>query len=215
MDKPMVVLVDDCTINNEGLAALLSAQDIDTVRARDLPSFLQRLQENPSAVVVLNFGTRDSITLLRFCFEMSPSTRVIVTGLSPDRESEIIFCAEAGAAGLHLRSETLEQLLTLIRQAGEDSVQSSPEVTAILLRHLFSATTEPGPDRGTNPLTAREREVLALIEEGLSNQQIASRLSVTLHTVKNHVHSLLAKLGVDSRAGAAAAARRMRFSTPP
>lgn len=215
MGTQKVVLVDDCNINNEGLAALLSAHDIETVSAPDLPALLQRLQENPNALVVLNISAKDSIPILRFCLEMSPYTPVIVSGLSLDRESEIVFCAEAGAAGLHLRTESLEQLLTLIRRVGEGSAQCSTEVTAILLRHLFAATnTEAGPEPDTNPLTAREREILALLEQGLSNQQIASRLSVTLHTVKNHVHNVLAKLGVDSRAAAAVAARRMRFSTP-
>ena len=209
-----IVLLDDCNINNQGLATLLSAHDIEAASAWDLPSLLQRLEENPNALIVLNIGVKDSVTLLRFCLEMSPHTRVIVTGLSTDKESEIVFCAEAGAAGLHLRNESLEQLLTLIRGAGEGSAQSSTEVTAILLRHLFSANTEPGPEPEANPLTAREREILALLEQGLSNQQIASQLSVTLHTVKNHVHNVLAKLGVDSRAAAAVAARRMRFSTP-
>jgi DNA-binding NarL/FixJ family response regulator len=213
--NPQIVIVDDCKVNSEGMAVLLSARKFEVGCAWDLPSLLERLKETPAAVVVLNIGARDSLTLLRVCLDMSPRTRVIVTGLSPERESEILFCAESGVAGLHLRTESIEDLATLIQRIDGGPLQSSTAVTAILLKHLYSTKDQPGPNSATNMLTAREREVLALLEEGLSNQQIASRLSVTLHTVKNHVHNVLAKLGVDSRVAAVAAARRMRLSASP
>jgi ATP/maltotriose-dependent transcriptional regulator MalT len=72
---------------------------------------------------------------------------------------------------------------------------------------LKSSERNPG-------LSAREGQILRLLEEGLSNQQIASRLNVTIHTVKNHVHSLFGKLGVASRAEAVAANRSIRHDAP-
>lgn len=213
MSNTRVILVDDCRINREGLAALLAGQSIEVAYAWDLPSLLQQLEDAPTNLIVLNIGTRDGFTLLQVCLDLSPRTKVIVSGLSADRESEIVFCAEAGVAGLHLRTESFDHLMTLIREAGEGPALCSTEVTAILLRRLYSTTIQNGPDGDPGLLTAREREVLALLERGLSNQQIASQLSVTLHTVKNHVHNVLTKLGAGSRAEAAAAARRMRFNT--
>lgn len=184
---------------------------------------LLQLEESQVNLIVLNIEAADSATLLQVCLDLSPWTRVIVSGLSVDRESEIVFCADAGVAGLHLRSESFEHLLTMIREAEEGPVQCSTEVSAILLRNLYSATTR-NSTAGGHPvatssqhggnhdvLTSREREILTLLEQGLSNQQISSLLSISLHTVKNHVHNVLAKLGVGSRAEAAVAARQMRF----
>lgn len=219
------MLVDDCTINRECLAAQLRGQGFEVRCAWDLASMLLQLESSQTNLIVLNIEAADSATLLQVCLDLRPRTRVIISGLSRDRESEIVFCASAGVAGLHLRSESFQHLVTIIREADEGRLQCSTEVSAILLRHIYAAANRSSVASDNNPgaaqsqdggnhdlLTAREREVLTLLEQGLSNQQIASHLSVTLHTVKNHVHNLLAKLGVGSRAEAAVVARRMRFS---
>lgn len=136
---------------------------------------------------------------------------MIVYGLSEEREWEIVASAEAGAAGLHLRSESFDHLLDLMRDVENGRARCSPEVSAILLGQVYvDATGVRDPSNGV--LTARETEILMLIEEGLTNKQIATRLCVTVHTVKNHVHSLLGKLGVQSRAEATRFARAMRYS---
>ncbi|MCH9720505.1 MAG: response regulator transcription factor, partial [Actinomycetia bacterium] len=143
------------------------------------------------------------------------AAKVVVFGLSVDREPEIVACAEAGVAGLHLRSESFDHLLKLVANAGTGGARCSSEVSAILLRRVYSlAHQPPTPDSKADLLTARELEILELIELGLTNQQIASRLSVALHTVKNHVHNLLGKLGVANRAEAVAVSRALRYATP-
>lgn len=208
-----VVVLDDYTLNRECLVAQLAAHDLDVVGAWDLPSLFARLDGALKTVVVLNIDTKDSATLLQVVLDMDPRTRVIVTGLSPERESEIVACAEAGVAGLHMRSESFDHLLRLISGAGNGPAQCSAQVSAILLRKVYAAAAETEPGGNHDMLTEREREILRLLEQGLTNQQIASRLSVTVHTVKNHVHSVLTKLGVGSRSEAAAVARTMRFAT--
>ena len=95
MSNTRVILVDDCRINREGLAALLAGQSIEVAYAWDLPSLLQQLEDAPTNLIVLNIGTRDGFTLLQVCLDLSPRTKVIVSGLAADRESEIVFCAEA------------------------------------------------------------------------------------------------------------------------
>ena len=79
------------------------------------------------------------------------------------------------------------------------------------MRRVYAFAAQPNPDSSLEALTPRETEILHLIEQGLTNQQIASRLSLTVHTVKNHVHSLLGKIGVASRAEAVTVYRANKF----
>ena len=81
-------------------------------QAWDLPSLLAEVAADVPDIVLIDIGTDDAATLVQISLDIDPKTRVVVFGLSTDRESEIISAAEAGAAGLHLRSETYEHLLT-------------------------------------------------------------------------------------------------------
>lgn len=170
--------------------------------------------DGPPQVILLNIETGDSGTLLQVSLDIDPDAKVIVFGLSADREPEIVACAEAGVAGLHLRSESFAQLLALVANASAGGAQCSSEVSAILLRRVYSLAHQPASDSKADLLTAREIEILELIELGLTNQQIASRLSLALHTVKNHVHNMLGKLGVATRAEAVSVSRALRYANP-
>ena len=210
-----VLVIDDGRLNRECLSAQLEAQALDVRSAWDLPSLFAAADDGPPQVILLNIGTADSGTLLQVSLDLDAAAKVVVFGLSVDREPEIVACAEAGVAGLHLRSESFDHLLKLVANAGTGGARCSSEVSAILLRRVYSlAHQPPTPDSKADLLTARELEILELIELGLTNQQIASRLSVALHTVKNHVHNLLGKLGVANRAEAVAVSRALRYATP-
>jgi len=209
-----VLIIDDGRLDRECLAAQLAFNGIDADCAWDLPSLFSATDAAKPDVILLNIRTEDSATLLQVSLDIDARVRVIIYGLSVGRESEIVTCAEAGVAGLHLRSESLEHLLTLVRDVGNGRSLCSPEVSAILLRRVYSSAGQPDPDHRAGVLTARETEILVFIEEGLTNQQIATRLSLTLHTVKNHVHNLLTKLGVRSRAEAVAVSRAARYANP-
>jgi DNA-binding NarL/FixJ family response regulator len=209
-----VVVVDDGTLSRECLAAQLAHHGVTATGAWDLPTLLAEVDRAVPHVVLIHIATPDSSTLLQLALDLDPDCRVIVFGLSTDRESEIIACAEAGIAGLHLRTESFDQLLSLISTSGDTGAQCSPEVSAILLRRVYAFAAQANPDVTTDLLTPREIEILELIDGGLTNQQIASRLSLTLHTVKNHVHNLLGKLGVGSRTEAVSVFRATRYANP-
>jgi DNA-binding NarL/FixJ family response regulator len=163
-------------------------------------------------IVLLNTATRDSAALLRQALAINPGLRVIAMGMSEDDEAEIVACAEAGVAGYHLRNESLDDLLLLIRKVAVGESACSPRVSAILLRRLSSLASQR--QRGTEELvlTAREAQILRMLEAGHSNREIAEQLCIAVHTVKNHVHSLLTKLGVSSRTQAAAISRTLRHA---
>ena len=208
-----VLICERAGLNRECLSLALRSHSIETDCAGDLSSLFSQLDRGTPDVILLDIAMPDAATLLQVGLDVGRRVRVIVTGLSEDQETEIVSCAEAGAAGLHLQTESLEELLTLIRKAARDEALCSPRVSAILLRHVYSIVGNRNPDpHSKDPtLTDRETQIMRLLEEGLSNQQIATRLGVTVHTVKNHARSLFSKLGVNSRAEAVVRYRAMRL----
>jgi DNA-binding NarL/FixJ family response regulator len=198
------LIVDDCKLSRENLATIFGAHE--RAVAWDLPSLCNALEIAPQ-IVLLNMGTRDNRTLLRVVRQTCPDAKVIVVGLSEDDESEIVACAEAGVAGYHLRAESLDDLLTLVSKVANGESICSPRVSAILLRRLSALAAQRRPEVKELVLTAREIQILRMLESGLSNQEIADHLYIAVHTVKNHVHSILSKLGVSTRAEAAAYSR--------
>lgn len=207
-----IVIVDDGRLNRECLAAQLRAHGVEAGEAWDLPSLFSQVDAGVPDVILLNVGTADSATLLQLSGDIDPKTKVVVYGLAMDRESEIVAAAEAGVSGLHLQSESFADLLEMVRTAGKGQALCSPEVSAILMKRVYAFAAQSNPDSSTDSLTARENEILELLDQGLTNQQIATRLSVTLHTVKNHVHSVLKKLGVGSRSEAVTVFRTAKYA---
>ena len=208
-----ILIIDDCTLYRENLAATFALHGTAAPSvAWDLPSLVTALEDTTPSIVLLNIATRDSALLLRAAMEFSPNVRVIVLGVSEDDESEIVACAEEGVAAYHMRTESLDDLLVLIRKVAAGESLCSPGVSAILLRRLSALASQRQPATRELVLTAREAQILRMLEMGLSNRDIATRLCIAVHTVKNHVHSLLTKLGVSSRAEAAALARTVRYT---
>jgi DNA-binding NarL/FixJ family response regulator len=208
-----ILIIDDCTLYRENLAATFAqlAKTAPSV-AWDLPSLVAAFDETSPSIVLLNIATRDGAMLLRAATEINPNVRVVVLGVTEDDEPAIIACAEKGATGYHMRNESLDDLLALIRRVAAGESLCSPRVSAILLRRLSTLASQRQPGTKEQVLTAREIQILRMLEVGLSNRDIASRLCIAVHTVKNHVHSLLTKLGVSSRAEAAALARTIRYT---
>ena len=209
-----ILIIDDCTLYRENLAAIFVANGTTAPSvAWDLPSLVAELRDTTPNIVLLSIGTRDNMMLLQAALQVSPAARVIVMGVSDDDESDIVACAEAGVAGYHMRTESLDHLLGLIRRVAAGESVCSPRVSGILLNRLsaLAAERQPPPAREL-VLTAREAQILRMLEAGLSNRDIASRLCIAIHTVKNHVHSLLRKLDVSTRAEAAALSRTIRYT---
>jgi len=136
-----------------------------------------------------------------------PAIKVLVVGL-PESKYVILQYVMAGASGYVLQDVTVERLLQNIQAAQEDKALVSPTMAAALMDHIAELATVSArpylqPD-AYSELTARELEVLQLIDDGLTNQEIADELVIEVGTVKNHVHNILKKLDVASREDAAA-----------
>ncbi|MCL7453222.1 MAG: response regulator transcription factor [Anaerolineae bacterium] len=148
-----------------------------------------------------------ALELTRRIAEAYPDVKILALGLTESR-AWVLEYVEAGADGYIARDDSVDDLLRRLRAAARDRAVVSPEIAAALMSRvsryaqLFDEV-EAGQHQGST-LTPREREILELIGEGLTNQEIADRLVIEVGTVKNHVHSILQKLGVTSREDAAA-----------
>jgi DNA-binding NarL/FixJ family response regulator len=149
-----------------------------------------------------------------------PATRVII--LTTFGEDDYILQAlGGGAAGFLIKSGEPEELIIGVRAVADGAAYLSPKVAARVVAHLaatgadtLAARRSRARDR-VEALSPREREVLAFLGSGLSNGQIARRLNVVEGTVKAHVSSILARLGVDNRAAAAVIAHEAGIALPP
>ena len=132
----------------------------------------------------------------------------LVALAAPEDDGSVIACAEAGVAAFVARDATLDELVAATRAVARGELPAhSPRIAAALLRRVADGARPP-EHAVLAPLTSRERQIVALIDEGLSNKEIAARLCIELSTVKNHVHNLLEKLGARGRAEAARACVR-------
>lgn len=211
-----VVIIDDCAIYREALTSALTAHGVGPVRsAWDLPSLVAVLEARAPLVILVNLATLEVRTFLHATASLCPDVPVIAIGACEKDEEGLVACAEAGVAAYHRRADSLATLLVLIRTVLQGRTYCPPDVAAILHKRVQTLGDRSRPAGRSPRLTARETQVLRLIEMGQPNQEIAAHLSIAVHTVKSHVHSLLSKLGVSSRAEAAALARRLDLDRGP
>src|SRR5215472_16914012 len=162
----------------------------------------------PDRAVLLIDGTcPESAASLRAALAAHPNVRAVVLGVI-ESEPEIIGWAEAGASGYVTRAGSVDELVKTVEAVARDELTCSPRISAALMHRVAALATEqplitPLPAR----LSDRELEIVQLIDDGMSNQEIAHQLFITLATVKNHVHNILDKLGVHTRTEAAALVR--------
>jgi two-component system, NarL family, nitrate/nitrite response regulator NarL len=173
-----------------------------------------RAERGGPHVVLMDVATPMGLGGLATFREELPAVRVIVFAVD-EIESDVIAWAEAGAAGFLVRGATLEDLILTIVSTARGETLCTPRIATALLQRVASTARESrtNGDAGRT-LTAREREVVALIDLGLSNKEIAHNLRIELPTVKNHVHNVLEKLSVRRR-GEAAAMLRGHAPNPP
>jgi NarL family two-component system response regulator LiaR len=203
-----VLLVDDHAMVRRGLATFLKAfDDLELAgEAADGDAAVRCCAEVQPDVVLMDLKMpgMDGIAATRVIREHFPTVQVLA--LTSFRDEELVQRAlQAGAIGYLLKNVSADDLATAIRAAHAGQPTLAPEATQALV-HAAAQPPVPGQD-----LTPREREVLALMVQGLSNTAIAARLVVSPSTAKAHVSNILAKLGVTSRTEAVALAMQHRL----
>ncbi len=202
--KIRLLLIEDNRILRDGIAAMLKGhRDIKIVAA--LGSGKKRILEihelEPN-VILLNLGLRsqNSLQVVEIMKQEFPQAKVIVMDLAP-AQGDILHFVKAGASGFILKDTSEDDFVTTIRSVAEGRKILPP----IISGSLFSQIVERAIDEGRPDLTRairmtkREKEIIGLVSEGLTNKEIARQLRVATYTVKSDVHNIMEKLALHTR----------------
>jgi two-component system nitrate/nitrite response regulator NarL len=206
-----VLIVASIRIYREGLALMLSRQPSFTITALapDRDCAIASLTSAAPDVVLLDLTTAESATVIRDVDRLRPRTPVVALGVD-EGEPEMLACVEAGVAGLVSRDASFEELVATIESAARGEVHCSPRFAGTLVRRVAALAAGREAPAPTDRLTAREYQIVGLLEQSLSNKEIAVQLGIEVATVKNHVHNLLEKLQVQRRTDVARCLPRSR-----
>lgn len=195
--KIRVLIADDHAVVRNGLGSFLYAyDDFELVgEAKNGEQAVRMCEQCRPDVVLMDLVMpgMDGARATHLIREKFPTVQVIALTSFKERE-QVQSAIQAGAIGYLLKDISAEELARAIRQAHAGKPTLAPEAADVLIQATRNPETRLGDD-----LTEREREVLALMVDGLNNQQIAERLVVGLSTAKSHVSNVLSKLGVSSR----------------
>jgi DNA-binding NarL/FixJ family response regulator len=203
-----VVLIEDNRLLRDGLSTMLNAQGLKVVAtARSGQEAMREVGRVKPQLILLDsaLGDREGPRFVHEVRQTFPDIKVIVMGLLPAHDDFVDF-VRAGVAGFILKDATIEVFVETIMAVANGGSVLPPLLTATLFSHVAAQARSRGR-RGAKAavrMTARERQVIVSIADGLSNKEIADRLHVATHTIKSHVHNILEKLALHTRLEVAA-----------
>jgi DNA-binding NarL/FixJ family response regulator len=197
-----ILIIDDHPLTRDALAGLLRQNGFDVVGQAKSgeEAVVQAKSLRPDLMLLdLSMPGMDGLTALPMLHDAAPEAEIVVLTAS-EEESNLLAAIRAGAAGYLLKSEPPERIVEFLRGVAQGEAALSGAVARRLLDQVREgAPRNTVPDSVAKALSARELEVLLLLDRHLSTDEIAARLFISEHTVRSHVKSLLAKLGVSSR----------------
>ena len=202
--KFTLLLIDDHPMLRSGLKQLIALDErlqIVAEAGNGIDGLTLAQLHDPDLILLdLNMPGLNGLDTLTQLREIALSGRVVVFSVS-DNEEDVISALKRGADGYLLKDMEPEDLLKALHQAAAGQIVLSEALTPILVARLREA--QPGQTRDINQLTRREREILQLISDGMTNKAIARKLDISESTVKVHVKYLLKKMNLKSRLEAA------------
>ena len=210
-----LVLVEDIRLLRDGIAAMLRGEGLRVLAAvRSGEDVVRQVLSSNARLVLVDSAltSRSGPRLVESLKTSVPDAKVVVMDVQP-AQPDIIDFVRAGAAGFILRDASADDIVSTLRDVASGLYVLPPKLAGV----LFASVARQGPcsprDAGGGNgarLTHREWQVIDLIADGSSNKEISSRLNLSVHTVKSHVHSVLEKLALRSRLQVAAYARTNR-----
>jgi DNA-binding NarL/FixJ family response regulator len=208
-----VLLVDDHALFREGLAGIIDSQpDMQVVgEASDGFEGLVKAQElNPDLILMdIQMPGMDGLETTRQVRKIMPNVKIVMLTVRKDDE-KLFEAIKEGAQGYLLKDIRSREMLTMLRGALQGEAALSPNLAGRVLEEFrrLSQLVPPEPELETDTLTEREQEILTLVARGMKDKEIAEALTISLNTVKTHIHNILTKLQVSSRREAARLARQ-------
>jgi two-component system nitrate/nitrite response regulator NarL len=200
--RSVITVLGPGRYRTEALALSISAHTEQDILALTNPES-EIFSESSTVLIEVGVHVESAIQLVRDTKVRRPGVAVVVLGLA-ESEDVIARLAEAGASGYVSANASFEEMLSIVHTARKGEFACTPDVTYVLFSRLAElARSETMRDLQTPTLTIRERQVLALLTQGLSNKKIGDSLGISAITVKNHVHHLLTKIGARDRRVAA------------
>lgn len=210
MAKTRILLIEDNPILRDGITVMLNDQpDLKVVATIGSGNnVLLKARATKPNVILLDVGLKDinEISIVGSVRRNLPNAKVIGMGFIPS-QSDIVEFVEAGASGFILKDATIKEFIGTIRSVAQGVKILPPTLTDSLFSHVIDIAVrknvrlhkKPGSIVKAVRMTVREREIIALIANGLTNKQIAENLNIATFTVKSHVHNILEKLALHSR----------------
>ena len=216
-DRIRVVLVDDHSMMRTAFRTILELHDIDVVgeAANGREAVAVVVRERPDVVLMdIRMPDLDGLEATRQIHTVVPDTRVLV--LTTFDDDELVDTAlSIGVAGFLLKNSTPEEVVRAVNRVAAGDAVLDPAVTARVVDRFMSRRPTHPDHRALNRLTEREKDVLFLMAQGLSNGEIASALRVGEATAKTHLSRVLTKLGVRDRVQAVIHAHETGFASHP
>ena len=202
-----ILIADDHPIVRDGLKKLLLLEDDFEVigEAGDGREVLDRVQELDPDVLLLDLRmpNLDGLSTLQALQQSNRRTRVIVLTASEDK-NEFVQAMKLGCSGIVLKQTAPDLIVKSIRKVHAGEIWLDSHTTAAVMRQFQTGTETGGSPTGgkgreRSPLSAREREIVALVAQGYKNKEMAEKMFISEQTVKNHLHNIFDKLGVSDR----------------
>lgn len=201
-----IVLADDHPIVRDGLKKLLQLEEDFVVvgEAGDGREVLEKVQELDPDVLLLDLRmpNLDGLSALQALQQTNKRTRVIVLTASEDK-NEFVQAMKLGCSGIVLKQTAPDLIVKSIRKVHSGEIWLDSLTTAAVMRQFSTGLERDGASGGKgrerSPLSAREREIVALVAQGYKNKEMAEKMFISEQTVKNHLHNIFDKLGVSDR----------------
>lgn len=214
MTTIQILLIEDNHLLREGIASMLNDYgDFEVVARSEDGEAVRQLKSLgiPPDVILLDLGLEkaNSLKLMALLQEELPAAKIIAMDILPDHV-DIVEFVKAGGSGFILKNAPLSDWIETIKTVAMGEKVLPPVLTQSLFTQIveLALKKEEGIPADSIQFTNREREVVDLIAEGLSNKEIAESLHISTYTVKSHVHNILEKLELNTRLQIAAFARK-------